>query len=113
MVGAFVANFMGCELKDDAVYQEKMAKGQIQLKKSKQVAATASAKLSVYIFAIAITVVVIYATLISDSIGVITNPHIDRNQAIMAIMLSAAAAMVTFVSWIPTKSQRRQPSVLV
>ncbi|WP_086981742.1 anaerobic C4-dicarboxylate transporter [Vibrio aphrogenes] len=96
MVGAFVANFMGCELKDDAVYQEKMAKGQIQLKKSKQVAATASAKLSVYIFAIAITVVVIYATLISDSIGVITNPHIDRNQAIMAIMLSAAAAMVTF-----------------
>ncbi|MGO2342467.1 anaerobic C4-dicarboxylate transporter [Vibrio litoralis] len=96
MIGAFVANFMGCELKDDPIYQERMAKGLIQLKKSTQTQVTAAAKLSVYIFAIAIAFVVVYATLISDSIGLITHPHIDRNHAIMAIMLSAAAAMVVF-----------------
>ncbi|WP_027698059.1 anaerobic C4-dicarboxylate transporter [Vibrio litoralis] len=96
MIGAFVANFMGCELKDDPTYQERMAKGLIQLKKSTQTQVTAAAKLSVYIFAVAIAIVVVYATLISDSIGLITHPHIDRNHAIMAIMLSAAAAMVIF-----------------
>ncbi|TVO38225.1 anaerobic C4-dicarboxylate transporter [Vibrio algivorus] len=96
MIGAFVANFMGCELKDDPIYQERMAKGLIQLKKSTQIQVTSAAKLSVYIFAVAIAVVVVYATLISDSIGLITHPHIDRNHAIMAIMLTAAAAMVIF-----------------
>ncbi|GLT13077.1 anaerobic C4-dicarboxylate transporter [Vibrio algivorus] len=96
MIGAFVANFMGCELKDDPIYQERMAKGLIQLKKSTQTQVTSAAKLSVYIFAVAIAVVVVYATLISDSIGLITHPHIDRNHAIMAIMLTAAAAMVIF-----------------
>ncbi|MGO2498299.1 MAG: anaerobic C4-dicarboxylate transporter [Vibrio litoralis] len=96
MIGAFVANFMGCELKDDPIYQDRMAKGLIQLKKNTQTQITSAAKLSVYIFAIAIAIVVVYATLISDSIGVITHPHIDRNHAIMAIMLSAAAAMVIF-----------------
>ncbi|HCH02415.1 MAG TPA: C4-dicarboxylate ABC transporter [Vibrio sp.] len=96
MIGAFVANFMGCELKDDPIYQERMAKGLIQLKKSTQTQVTSAAKLSVYIFAVAIAIVVVYATLISDSIGLITHPHIDRNHAIMAIMLSAAAAMVIF-----------------
>ena len=96
MIGAFVANFMGCELKDDPIYQERMAKGLIQLKKSTQMKVTSAAKLSVYIFAVAIAIVVVYATLISDSIGLITHPHIDRNHAIMAIMLSAAAAIVVF-----------------
>ncbi|OEF29413.1 anaerobic C4-dicarboxylate transporter [Vibrio rumoiensis] len=95
MIGAFVANFMGCELKDDPIYQDRMAKGLIQLKSSKKADVTSAAKYSVYIFAAAIVFVVAYATLISGSVGIIQNPHIDRNQAIMAIMLTAAAAIVT------------------
>lgn len=95
MIGAFVANFMGCELKDDPVYQDRMTKGLIKVKDSKQTVITAAAKRSVYIFGAAIIFVVVYATLISDSVGLITEPHIDRNQAIMAIMLTAAAAIVT------------------
>ncbi len=31
MVGAFVANFMGSELKDDPIYQERLAQGLIKL----------------------------------------------------------------------------------
>lgn len=95
MVGAFVANFMGCELKDDPVYQDRMAKGLIQLKSTQRTVVTAAAKHSVYIFAAAIVFVVLYATLISGSVGIIQGPHIDRNQAIMAIMLTAAAVIVT------------------
>ncbi|WP_153448011.1 MULTISPECIES: anaerobic C4-dicarboxylate transporter [Vibrio] len=95
MVGAFVANFMGCELKDDPIYQDRMAKGLIKIKEVKSTVTTAAAKRSVYIFAAAIVFVVIYATLISGSVGIIEHPHIGRNEAIMAIMLTAAAAIVT------------------
>lgn len=96
MIGAFVANFMGCELKDDPIYKDRLAKGLIKTKSEQGREILPTAKTSVVIFAIAIVCVVVYATLISDSVGVITHPHIDRNQAIMAIMLTAAAAIVTF-----------------
>ncbi|WP_105903418.1 anaerobic C4-dicarboxylate transporter [Vibrio gangliei] len=95
MVGAFVANFLGCELKDDPEYQDRMAKGLIKLKgEQKREKATPAAKLSVYIFCAAIICVVTYATLISPAVGVITHPHIVLTQAIMALMLTAAAAIV-------------------
>lgn len=94
MIGAFVANFMGCELKDDPVYQDRLAKGLVKVQSSEARQILPTAKSSVIIFCVAILCVVTYATLISDTVGVITNPHIDRNQAIMAIMLTAAAAIV-------------------
>ncbi|MGB2078362.1 MAG: anaerobic C4-dicarboxylate transporter [Vibrio sp.] len=96
MIGAFVANFMGCELKDDPVYQERLAAGLVKVQSNEARKILPTAKTSVAIFVVAIICVVTYATLISDTVGVITDPHIDRNHAIMAIMLTAAAAIVCF-----------------
>lgn len=94
MVGAFVANFLGGELKDDPIYIDRLAKGLIKMKGVTKREILPSAKLSVYIFIAAIVVVVGYATIISDAVGLIEAPAINRNQAIMAIMLSAATAIV-------------------
>lgn len=94
MVGAFVANLMGKELKDDEVYQEHLAKGLITMRGETQRTILPSAKTSVYIFLIAIVAVVAYATMISGTVGLIEAPTIGRNHAIMAIMLTAATAIV-------------------
>ncbi len=96
MIGAFISNFLGCELKDDPIYQERLAKGLIKMQGNSKREILPSAKLSVAIFVLAIIAVVAYATMISGSVGLIENPHISRNQAIMALMLTAAAAIVLF-----------------
>ncbi len=61
MIGAFVANFLGCELKDDPVYQERLAKGLIKLQGGTKREILPTAKMSVYIFVVAILAVVAYA----------------------------------------------------
>ncbi|KUI97239.1 anaerobic C4-dicarboxylate transporter [Vibrio sp. MEBiC08052] len=96
MVGAFVANFLGKDLEDDPVYQERLAKGLIKVRGATKREILPSAKTSVYIFVIAIVAVVAYATMISKAVGLITDPAIGRNQAIMAIMLMAATAIILF-----------------
>ncbi|MCL1141783.1 anaerobic C4-dicarboxylate transporter [Shewanella gaetbuli] len=94
MIGAGVANFLGCELKDDPVYQQRLAQGLIKLNTDQKREILPTAKTATSIFLAAITLVVIYAAAISDSIGLITNPTLGRNEAIMSIMLSAAAIIV-------------------
>ncbi|MEZ8144089.1 C4-dicarboxylate ABC transporter [Enterovibrio norvegicus FF-33] len=94
MAGAFVANFMGCELKDDPVYQERLAKGQIKLQGTEKRVIAPTAKKATYIFLAAIVIVVSYAAAISGSIGLIENPTLGRNEAIMTFMLAAAALIV-------------------
>ncbi len=94
MVGAFVANFMGCDLKDDPVYQERLAKGLISLENKTRREIKPEAKRATYIFIAAIVFVVCYAAAISHSVGLIENPTLGRNEAIMTVMLTAAAAIV-------------------
>ncbi|ENX3948421.1 anaerobic C4-dicarboxylate transporter [Photobacterium damselae] len=94
MVGAFAANFMGCDLKDDPVYQERLAKGLISLENKTRREIKPEAKRATYIFIAAIVFVVCYAAAISHSIGLIENPTLGRNEAIMTVMLTAAAAIV-------------------
>lgn len=94
MVGAFVSNFLGCELKDDPVYQERLAKGLIVSRGQTKRDIPASAKKATYIFLLAILAVVVYATLISPSLGLIAHPVLPRNDAIIAFMLTAASAIV-------------------
>ncbi len=96
MVGAFVANFLGKDLEDDPIYQERLEKGLIKARGVTKREILPSAKTSVYIFVIAIIAVVAYATMISKAVGLITDPAIGRNQAIMAIMLMAATAIILF-----------------
>jgi anaerobic C4-dicarboxylate transporter DcuA len=95
MVAAFVANFLGKDLKDDEVYQERLAKGLIKTRGTTKLEIKPGAKLSVAIFLVSILAVVTYATLISDKVGVIKNPVVPRNEAIMLFMFAAA----TFISF--------------
>ncbi|MCJ0814465.1 anaerobic C4-dicarboxylate transporter [Vibrio vulnificus] len=96
MIGALVANYMGSELKDDPEYQDRLAKGLIKLSTETQREILPTAKTATYIFLGAIAFVVCYAAAISSSVGLIENPALGRNEAIMAVMLAAAAAIVMF-----------------
>ena len=95
MCAAFVANYLGKDLKDDEVYQDRMAKGLVKMRGNTKVEIKPGAKLSVAIFLISILIVVTYATLISDKVGIIKNPVVPRNEAIMLFMFVAA----TFISF--------------
>lgn len=91
MITAFFCNFMGKDLKDDAVYQDRLAKGLVKLRGQSAIAIKPHAKLSVALFIAAIIVVVAYATAISDKVKLIAEPTLTRDQAIIAFMLTAAA----------------------
>ncbi len=86
-----VANQLGKPLCDDPVYQDRLKRGLIKTSAAKEYRDTKEAKSSVLIFLVSVLVVVVYATLTSDKLGVIPDPPIGRNQAIMAIMLLAAS----------------------
>ncbi len=92
MLAAVVTNFLGKDLKDDPVYQERLAKGLVKessgQEKNKEL--PPGSKKSVLIFVIGIILVVGYATAISESVGLIKEPVLDRNSAIMTIMLAVA-----------------------
>jgi anaerobic C4-dicarboxylate transporter DcuA len=97
MLGAVVANFLGKELQDDPVYQDRLAKGLV--KQSNETAAKtlpAGAKISVLIFCIAIVCVVCYATAISPTLGLIKKPVLARDHAIISVMLAAASLITLF-----------------
>jgi anaerobic C4-dicarboxylate transporter DcuA len=98
MLAAFVTNFLGKDLKDDPVYQEHLAKGLIKESSGQreEKAIPPGAKNSVLIFLLGIVVVVFYATAISSSVGLIEDPVLDRNSAIMTIML-AVATVITLI----------------
>ena len=90
LCAAFVANFLGKELKDDPVYQERLAKGLVQKRATAQVEIKPGAKLSVGIFLFTILAVVSYATMISPKVGWIPKPIVPRNEAIILFMFAAA-----------------------
>lgn len=98
---AWLVNRLGPELEQDPVYQQRLARGLVS-KPSGLVTYTApeGAKASVGIFLGAIILVVGYATAISEQVGLIAEPTIPRNEAIMAIML-AAGTLIVLVSKIP------------
>lgn len=98
MLAAFITNFIGKDLKDDPIYQDRLAKGQVKMGPTEetQKVLPPGAKLSVMIFGIAIFCVVFYATAISDTVGLITEPILARDHAIITFMLSAATLITLF-----------------
>ncbi len=99
MLTAFVANFLGKDLKDDPVYQDRLSKGLVAMpgdKEKQQGKIPPGAKTSVLIFLIAIIAVVCYAMAISSTVGLIENPVLKRDAAIMTFMLAAATAIALF-----------------
>ncbi|KHS85463.1 anaerobic C4-dicarboxylate transporter [Pectobacterium carotovorum] len=90
MLTAIVTNFLGKELKDDPIYQERLKKGETTLRGNSQHQVKPGAKLSVMLFLIGIVAVVLYATAISGTVGLIQNPVLPRNEAIVVFMLTIA-----------------------
>ena len=94
MVAIFIAalftNFLGKELKDDAIYQAKLEKGDVTLRGASVFEEKPGAKRSVLLFLLGIVAVIFYATAISDTVGLISNPLLPRNEAIVVFMLTIA-----------------------
>lgn len=96
IITAFITNFLGKELKDDPVYQARLAKGEVEMRGAQQLEIKPFAKTSVLLFLLGILAVVCYATAISDTVGLIKNPVLPRNEAIVVFMLTIATAICIF-----------------
>ncbi|HAM49873.1 MAG TPA: C4-dicarboxylate ABC transporter [Nitrospiraceae bacterium] len=98
MLGAVVANFMGKELKDDPVFQERLAKGHVNMTATmdKQKELPPEAGRSVLIFGICLFCVVFYALAISPTFALIKEPILKRDDAIISFMLAAATLICMF-----------------
>lgn len=90
-IAALFTNFLGKELKDDDVYQARLAKGEVTLRGARKFQEKPGAKRSVLLLLLGIVAVVLYATAISDAVGLIANPVLPRNEAIVVFMLTVAA----------------------
>lgn len=92
---AWLCNRLGKDLEHDPLYHERVEQGLVKEPSiSSSYAPTRAATASVGIFLAAIVLVVLYATLTSSQVGLIADPTLPRNEAIMALMLSAATVIV-------------------
>lgn len=90
-----VANRMGKDLGEDPVYLARKRDGLVrETSVAQNYVPTKSAAISVWTFLVAIILVVVYAALISEQVGVVSEPTLPRNEAIMTIMLAAATIIV-------------------
>lgn len=99
MLTAVVTNFLGKDLKDDPIYQDRLARGLVAIpteNERQQQELPPGAKTSVLIFLIAIIAVVCYAMAISSTVGLIEEPVLKRDAAIMTFMLTAATLIGLF-----------------
>jgi anaerobic C4-dicarboxylate transporter DcuA len=110
MLGAVVTNFLGKDLKDDPVYQERLAQGLVKTSAGVQAREVRpGAKASVGIFLLGLIFVVGYASAISDNVGLIEDPVLARDHAIMTIMLTVAA-LIALVCRINTNDVLNAPT---
>ena len=110
MLGAVVTNFLGKDLKDDPVYQERLAQGLVKTSAGVQAREVKpGAKASVGIFLLGLIFVVGYASAISDNVGLIEDPVLARDHAIMTIMLTVAA-LIALVCRINTNDVLSAPT---
>lgn len=87
---AIITNFLGKELKDDEIYQARLANNEVTLRGEKVYDVKPGAKRAVLLFLVSITSVMLYDIAISSSIGLIPNPVLSRNDAIIVFMLTVA-----------------------
>lgn len=90
MIAAVICNFLGCELQDDPIYQARLAKGEVKLRGQQVYTPKPYAKRSVWLFLMGIVAVMLYASAISDTAGLIQHPVLSRNEAIVVFMLTIA-----------------------
>ncbi|MCL2892820.1 anaerobic C4-dicarboxylate transporter [Brenneria tiliae] len=101
LLAAVITNFLGKELKDDEIYQERLRKGDVAVGNINTQEIKPGAKVSVLLFLIGIIAVVFYATAISDNVKLIANPVLPRNEAIVVFMLTIAT-LICLVAKIDT-----------
>lgn len=104
-VGAVVAAHQGCELKDDPVYQQRLAEGRVRPSAAIAVdyRPARSAVPGLLVFLASLVLVVTYAVLASEELGLIANPPMKSGLAIMVIMMTAAA-VICLIARKPTAS---------
>ena len=98
IVTSVVTNFLGKDLKDDPIYQQRLKAGLVQIRGVDNIKILPNALKSVWIFLIAIILVMLYATMISDKVGIIPKDKIilSRDNAIILFMLTAASSIALF-----------------
>ncbi|WP_315583371.1 anaerobic C4-dicarboxylate transporter [Actinomyces viscosus] len=89
----------------DAVpeYQRRLKAGEIAPSRHEPRELRRGARLSVLIFVLALLIVLVYSILISEKVGVITNPVMDAGQCRISIMLAAAGAILVCCKADPKK----------
>ena len=90
VVASFVTNRLGAELEDDPVYQERLAQGLVQPREQVDYVPVPGARRSVAVFCAGIVAVMAYATAISETFGLVSDPALGRTDAILVIMLTVA-----------------------
>lgn len=96
MIGAALVMLWGKVRGDDVldgdpVYEQRKADGLVKEPRHSDYVAPKGAKLSVGLFLGGLVVVMGYATLISDKVGLIEDPPMPRDAAIISVMLALAA----------------------
>jgi anaerobic C4-dicarboxylate transporter DcuA len=91
---SFVANRLGKPLEKDEEYQRRLAAGLITHRGATKFEPPKGARASVFIFLAGIILVMIYATVISPSVGWIKDPWVPRTEGIMIMMLTVATVIV-------------------
>ncbi|GAB49148.1 anaerobic C4-dicarboxylate transporter [Mobilicoccus pelagius] len=76
------------------VYQDRLARGVVEVRGPERREVSPHARSSVLVFLVGLVAVMAYATAISDKVGLIENPPMARDQAIIAFMLTIAAVIV-------------------
>lgn len=96
MVTAFiVSKFAKLDLEKDPVYIKRVANGEVKpVAEASYEELPKQAKTSVLIFIFGVLAVVLYATAISPSVGLIENVKLPRDGAIMSFMLTIATIIV-------------------
>src|SRR5450756_326237 len=82
------------ELSTHPEYEKRLAAGTVIVKGRQEREIAPRAKMSVLIFLIGLVAVMGYATAISTNVGLITDPVMTRDQAIIAFMLSTATLII-------------------
>ncbi len=97
MLGAVVTNFLGKDLKDDPVYQERLAQGLVsEVSEAEEQELKPGAKASVGIFLLGLIFVVGYASAISDNVGLrhLTYQSLGQTLLVDRIVLEVLAQKV-------------------
>ncbi|MDR1186631.1 MAG: anaerobic C4-dicarboxylate transporter [Bifidobacteriaceae bacterium] len=95
VLAAIIINWLDrTPLDKDPEYVKRLAEGRVVMRGAANIEIKPKAKASVAVFCGAVLLVMLYAIAISDKVGLIKDPAIDRTSAIIAIMLSTATVII-------------------